>query len=589
MGTGSGAGKAPAAPASPTESTSSATVPGLGVGVGVGVGRVKAQAKALESSAQPQTQQHQSSTATLRSVDGGSGSPTKGGVARPAPPERQDSTSSVVSPTDASPPPAPLLLWPRSSSWPRTFCGPRISSSSGRTSPPPGPRISPGRASPPGPRTSSSSRPRVSSSDPRTSSSSSGRASVSFDLRTSSGRAAPLPARASPPGRASPPSTRALPLPPTRASWPAHLLFLPAARLLLRPAHLLLLLRPCERLFRPAHLLRPRSSSPGPRISSRPRVSSFDPRTSSPSDPRIPARAPPLPPGRASTPGPRTSSSSRPRVSSSLLRLAHLLLLLRPRATSGRASVSFDPRTSSGPRSSSSRPAHQLLWPRVSLAARSLWPPVPSSGALALDGHPLHRASLGPAFPSSAASHRPAPVNIAADSRVDWTFWTAEFLAQLRSRPHHGTTNSPLATQRPPTGHVLDITVSGQNTTIARVSGSGKLRIEVGGTYATNLTSTSGSTSSVQTRRIDWTGMSNLAQCQSASANATTPPSGFTIAAIDGSNATSWVPATTEPAAPLIDLGQEREVVNVHLNVGENPARSVSILLGESTFDKGLF
>ncbi|KAK0541049.1 hypothetical protein OC835_000369 [Tilletia horrida] len=96
-GTGSGAGKAPAAPASPTKSTSSATVPGLGVGVGVG--RVKAQAKALESSAQPQTLQHKSSAATLRSVDGGSGSPTKGGVARPAPPERQDSTSSVVSST----------------------------------------------------------------------------------------------------------------------------------------------------------------------------------------------------------------------------------------------------------------------------------------------------------------------------------------------------------------------------------------------------------------------------------------------------------------------------------------------------------
>ncbi|KAK0520918.1 Histone deacetylase hda1 [Tilletia horrida] len=101
MGTGSGAGKALAAPASTTRSTSSATVPGLGVGVGVdvSVGRVKAQAEALESSAQPQTLQHQSSTATLRSVDGGSGSPTEGGVARPAPPERQDSTSSVVSST----------------------------------------------------------------------------------------------------------------------------------------------------------------------------------------------------------------------------------------------------------------------------------------------------------------------------------------------------------------------------------------------------------------------------------------------------------------------------------------------------------
>ncbi|KAK0561043.1 hypothetical protein OC844_003417, partial [Tilletia horrida] len=99
MGTGSGAGKGPAAPASPTESTSSATVSGLGVGVVVVVGRDKAQGKALESSAQPQTLQLQSSTATLRSVDNGSGSPTKGGVARPAPPERQDSTSSVVSST----------------------------------------------------------------------------------------------------------------------------------------------------------------------------------------------------------------------------------------------------------------------------------------------------------------------------------------------------------------------------------------------------------------------------------------------------------------------------------------------------------
>ncbi|KAK0527250.1 alpha,alpha-trehalase ath1 [Tilletia horrida] len=167
--------------------------------------------------------------------------------------------------------------------------------------------------------------------------------------------------------------------------------------------------------------------------------------------------------------------------------------------------------------------------------------------------------------------------------------WTHGFTG-YRSRPDRLYLNPSLPPQLAPEGytvkglrhqgHVLDITVSGQNTTIAHVSGSGELRIEIGGTYATNLTSTSGSTSSVQTRRIDRTGMSNLAQCQSASANATTTPSGFAIAAIDGSNATSWVPATTEPAALLIDLGQEREVVNVHLNFGENPARSVSILLG---------
>ncbi|KAK0540817.1 hypothetical protein OC842_000270 [Tilletia horrida] len=101
MGTGSGSA-ARARHLLLPQSTSSATVPGLGVGVGVGVGRVKAQAEALESSAQPQTcstSRARLRSAPLRSVDGGSGSPTKGGVARPAPPERQDSTSSIVSST----------------------------------------------------------------------------------------------------------------------------------------------------------------------------------------------------------------------------------------------------------------------------------------------------------------------------------------------------------------------------------------------------------------------------------------------------------------------------------------------------------
>ncbi|CAD6935167.1 unnamed protein product [Tilletia controversa] len=131
-------------------------------------------------------------------------------------------------------------------------------------------------------------------------------------------------------------------------------------------------------------------------------------------------------------------------------------------------------------------------------------------------------------------------------------------------------------------GHVLDVTVSGQNTWIHHVSGSGELKVEIGGTYASNFTSTSGLTSRVQTRRIDRTGMSNLAQCRSASTNGTMTASGFAIAAIDGSNATSFVPASTDPTALLIDLGASQKLNNVHFNFAENPPRMLSILLGDS-------
>ncbi|KAE8258724.1 hypothetical protein A4X13_0g1489 [Tilletia indica] len=131
-------------------------------------------------------------------------------------------------------------------------------------------------------------------------------------------------------------------------------------------------------------------------------------------------------------------------------------------------------------------------------------------------------------------------------------------------------------------GHILDVTVSGQNTWISHVSGTGELNIEIGGTYATNFTSTAGLTSRVQTRRIDRTGMSNLAQCRSASTNGTTTPSGFAIAAIDGSNATSFVPASTNATALLIDLGSAQNLQQVHFNWAENPPRALSISLGQS-------
>lgn len=131
-------------------------------------------------------------------------------------------------------------------------------------------------------------------------------------------------------------------------------------------------------------------------------------------------------------------------------------------------------------------------------------------------------------------------------------------------------------------GHVLDITVTGQETYINHTSGPGSLQIEIGGINASNLTSSPGTTSTIATRRIDLSSAanSNLAQCKTASTNGTTIPSGFAIAAIDGSNATSFLPSSTNATALLIDLGSVQDVSNVHLNFAENPPRMLSVYVG---------
>ncbi|KAK0557044.1 alpha,alpha-trehalase ath1 [Tilletia horrida] len=126
--------------------------------------------------------------------------------------------------------------------------------------------------------------------------------------------------------------------------------------------------------------------------------------------------------------------------------------------------------------------------------------------------------------------------------------------------------------------HVIDVTVAGKYTYVHHVSGPGSLQVQIGTT--SNFTSTAGTTSRVETRRIDRTGATNLAQCRFASTDAATTPSGIAIAAIDGSNATSWVPASTNASSLLIDLETAQTLSNVHVNFANNPPKTLSIATG---------
>ncbi|PWN46080.1 hypothetical protein IE81DRAFT_363505 [Ceraceosorus guamensis] len=136
----------------------------------------------------------------------------------------------------------------------------------------------------------------------------------------------------------------------------------------------------------------------------------------------------------------------------------------------------------------------------------------------------------------------------------------------------------------------LDVTVAGDNTTIAHTTGDAPVRVEIGARNerAGNYTLNVGEDLTVPTTRIDLFAPSyagNLAQCGNATSQAEVMPGGYAFAANDGSNATAWSPVARngsqgEAASNvlLLDLGQSpRDIKSIHINWAKYPASQVSV------------
>ncbi|KAK4055789.1 alpha,alpha-trehalase ath1 [Microbotryomycetes sp. JL201] len=150
-------------------------------------------------------------------------------------------------------------------------------------------------------------------------------------------------------------------------------------------------------------------------------------------------------------------------------------------------------------------------------------------------------------------------------------------------------------------GSSFDINLATNQTTITRRSGrsngnstsSDSIRIEV--KNQGNYTISSGETVTVKTRSTNGTLVEgNYAQCAQAigtddtrfsnSKKPTIVPGQYALAAIDGSNATSWRPLSENTTSTLsVDLLASRNLSAFHINWGKVPARTFAIYAGSST------
>ncbi|KAM0788656.1 hypothetical protein ACM66B_002758 [Microbotryomycetes sp. NB124-2] len=154
-------------------------------------------------------------------------------------------------------------------------------------------------------------------------------------------------------------------------------------------------------------------------------------------------------------------------------------------------------------------------------------------------------------------------------------------------------------------GSSFDINLATNQTTITRRSGSGG---ETGGGNSTsadstkvevknqgNYTISQGQTLTVQTRSTNGTLVEgNFAQCaqvigtdDTQFSNSKTPtivPGQYALAAIDGSNATSWRPLSENTTSTLsVDLLDSKNIRAFHINWGKVPARTFAVYVGSST------
>jgi len=143
---------------------------------------------------------------------------------------------------------------------------------------------------------------------------------------------------------------------------------------------------------------------------------------------------------------------------------------------------------------------------------------------------------------------------------------------------------------------VYDVTLDTKKTTIVRRSGETPAApVEIGPSNAKtgNYSLKVGESLVIPTRSTNGTLVAgNLAQCKmvvneldtsfNVGTNVTIVPGQYALAAIDGSNATTWQPLTNTTASMTIDLGSLKPIKKLHFNWNANPAKSYVVSSGHS-------
>ncbi|KAF9019821.1 glycoside hydrolase family 65 protein [Rhodocollybia butyracea] len=137
-------------------------------------------------------------------------------------------------------------------------------------------------------------------------------------------------------------------------------------------------------------------------------------------------------------------------------------------------------------------------------------------------------------------------------------------------------------------GSTFDIKLCSDETVITRRAGdsSSTATIEIAAANAKsgNYTLAVGESLTVPTRQTSGTLVEgNIAQC----ANVITRyrPGQYALAAVDGSNATTWQPNTNTSATMTVDLGSSKTFDRLHFNWGSNPPTFYIITAGDSLDD----
>lgn len=144
-------------------------------------------------------------------------------------------------------------------------------------------------------------------------------------------------------------------------------------------------------------------------------------------------------------------------------------------------------------------------------------------------------------------------------------------------------------------GSRFNVNLNTNKTTITHVSGSKAVNVEISKQNpgkAGNHTLAVGESLVVPTRSTDGTLIEgNYAQCAQvisedvsfANRESLTVPGQFALAAIDGSNATTWQPATNASSTLAVDLIDAKNLSAFHINWGnsESAACNLSALASE--------
>ncbi|GAA5883213.1 hypothetical protein JCM16303_007308 [Sporobolomyces ruberrimus] len=143
-------------------------------------------------------------------------------------------------------------------------------------------------------------------------------------------------------------------------------------------------------------------------------------------------------------------------------------------------------------------------------------------------------------------------------------------------------------------GSSFDIHLSTKNTTITHNGkGGSSVKIEIGSRNAKagNFTLAPGETLTIPTYATNGTLVEgNLAQCARVFSNDTSfqnpneyiVPGEYSLAAVDGANATFWQPISPAPSTLSVDLSESQNISGMHINWGTSPPLTYTVLAGDS-------